>query len=51
MNVNAGSDVTVNGRDYRFPKTPTVVRLHRRLRARLYRARDRRRAWRRISRG
>ena len=31
----------VNGRDYRFPKAPTVVRLHRRLRARLHRARDR----------
>ena len=26
---------------YRFPKTPTVVRLHRRLGARLHRARDR----------
>lgn len=24
MNVNVGSDVTVNGRSYRFPKTPTV---------------------------
>jgi phosphonoacetate hydrolase len=24
VNVNVGSDVTVNGRSYRFPKTPTV---------------------------
>lgn len=24
MNVNVGSNVTVNGRSYRFPKTPTV---------------------------
>jgi phosphonoacetate hydrolase len=24
MNVNVGADVTVNGRSYRFPKTPTV---------------------------
>ena len=30
------------GREYKFPKTPTVVGLHRRLGAGLYRARDRR---------
>ena len=38
MNIQrTGSDVIVNGRDYRLPKAPTVVRLHRRLGARLHR--------------
>ena len=24
MNINAGANITVNGRSYRFPKVPTV---------------------------
>jgi len=24
LNINAGANITVNGRSYRFPKVPTV---------------------------